>query len=171
MVAHDTATRQPSWGGGARHWLGAAGGLLGVLVGGMGLYEGLTARRLVTQMHHRTAALEQRVAQATDEAGRVSAELRSLENRMSHALAGLAPPAPLPPAPSPPSAAPAPTSPPAEATPTAGASVYTVQAGDTFQQIARAHGLTIRALAQANPGVQARRLQIGQRLLLPAGSP
>lgn len=164
MVSHDTATRRPSWGG-ARHWLGAAGGLLGVLVGGMGLYEGLAARRLVAQMHHRTAALEQRVTQATDEVGRVSAALRSLESQMSHALAGLAP---LPPAP--PSAAPAPTSPPAEATPTAGARVYTVQAGDTFQQIARTHGLTVRALAQANPGVRARRLQIGQPLILPAES-
>ncbi|MBM3882226.1 MAG: LysM peptidoglycan-binding domain-containing protein [Verrucomicrobia bacterium] len=44
---------------------------------------------------------------------------------------------------------------------------YEVKKGDYPAKIARAHGVTVAALMQANPGVVATRLQIGQKLVIP----
>ncbi|MGH7475458.1 MAG: D-alanyl-D-alanine carboxypeptidase/D-alanyl-D-alanine endopeptidase [Longimicrobiales bacterium] len=44
---------------------------------------------------------------------------------------------------------------------------YVIQSGDTMDAIARRHGISVTALQQANPGVNPRRLQIGQRIRLP----
>ena len=44
---------------------------------------------------------------------------------------------------------------------------YRVKAGDTLSAIARAHGLKVSELQNANPGVDARRLQVGTELKLP----
>jgi LysM repeat protein len=62
------------------------------------------------------------------------------------------PPAPLPPAP------PAPTT-----------EDYTVIKGDTFASIAKKSGVTTKAIQEANPGVDAKKLKIGQKLHLPSG--
>ena len=45
---------------------------------------------------------------------------------------------------------------------------YTIQAGDTFAKIARELGLSIDTLIQANPRVDPRKLQIGQKIIIPA---
>ena len=44
---------------------------------------------------------------------------------------------------------------------------YIIQAGDTFGRIAGRFNTTIAAIEAANPGVDPRRLQIGQRINLP----
>lgn len=44
--------------------------------------------------------------------------------------------------------------------------IYTVEAGDTFNQIAKNMGLKIEDLMNANPGANPERLQIGQELVL-----
>jgi len=44
---------------------------------------------------------------------------------------------------------------------------YIIQAGDTFGRIAQRFNTTIPAIEAANPGVDPRRLQIGQRINLP----
>ena len=51
--------------------------------------------------------------------------------------------------------------------PVPSASEYVVQAGDSFYTIAKNHGTTIAAIQAANPGVDSRRLKIGQKLVLP----
>jgi LysM repeat protein len=43
-----------------------------------------------------------------------------------------------------------------------------VKSGDSFYTIAKANGTTIKAIEAANPGVDSRRLKIGQKLVLPA---
>jgi LysM repeat protein len=53
-------------------------------------------------------------------------------------------------------------------TPPAGTSEYVVKSGDSFYTIAKAHGTTVKAIETANPGVDSRRLKIGQKLVLPA---
>ena len=58
-----------------------------------------------------------------------------------------------------------PPQPPAE--PTAG-SDYLVVAGDTLGKIAKAHGVTLKALEAANPGVDPKKLKIKQKLTIPA---
>ncbi len=45
---------------------------------------------------------------------------------------------------------------------------YTIQAGDTFAKLARRFGTSIDALLKANPGVDPRNLQIGQKIVTPA---
>ena len=60
------------------------------------------------------------------------------------------------------------TPPPVE--PAAG-STYEVVQGDTLAKIAKAHGVTLKALEAANPGVDPKKLHIKQKLVIPAGTP
>jgi hypothetical protein len=48
---------------------------------------------------------------------------------------------------------------------------YRIQKGDTLIKIARQHGVTVRQLAEANPGVDAARLRVDQPLQIPARPP
>jgi LysM repeat protein len=52
--------------------------------------------------------------------------------------------------------------------PSGGTSEYVVKSGDSFYTIAKANGTTVKAIEAANPGVDSRRLKIGQKLVLPA---
>lgn len=47
------------------------------------------------------------------------------------------------------------------------ATTYRIQPGDTFAKIATDQGVSLNALLDANPGVDTRRLQIGQEIQLP----
>ncbi|MEM8868353.1 MAG: LysM peptidoglycan-binding domain-containing protein [Verrucomicrobiota bacterium] len=49
-----------------------------------------------------------------------------------------------------------------------GVRVYTIEAGDYFSKIATKTGVSLQALIDANPGVDSRRLQIGQQINIPA---
>jgi LysM repeat protein len=69
------------------------------------------------------------------------------------------PPSPTPPEPTPVAPPPAPAE-----------SEYVVVKGDTLAKIAKANGVTLRALEDANSGVSPTRLKIGQKLVLPAGA-
>ncbi len=55
-------------------------------------------------------------------------------------------------------------------TPAAGATEYTVAKGDTFASIAKKLGVTSKAIQDANPNVDPRKLQISQKLAIPAAS-
>jgi len=48
---------------------------------------------------------------------------------------------------------------------------YVVKSGDTFTSIARDNGTSVKAIQEANPTVDPRRLQIGQKLVLPPPAP
>lgn len=45
---------------------------------------------------------------------------------------------------------------------------YTIKAGDIPASIARAHGISLSALMNANPGLEPRKLKIGKKLVIPA---
>jgi LysM repeat protein len=47
---------------------------------------------------------------------------------------------------------------------------YTIQKGDMLGSIAKKNGVTLKALQEANPGINALRLQVGQKIQIPAGS-
>ena len=49
----------------------------------------------------------------------------------------------------------------------AGMRVHTVQPGETLDSIRRQYGLTLAELMAANPGVDPRRMQIGQEIVIP----
>ncbi|MDQ8205300.1 LysM domain-containing protein [Pelagicoccus sp. SDUM812003] len=46
--------------------------------------------------------------------------------------------------------------------------VYTIKSGDTLGKIAAAYKITLTQLQSANPGVDPRRLRIGQQIVIPA---
>jgi LysM repeat protein len=47
---------------------------------------------------------------------------------------------------------------------------YVIGKGDTLGAIAKKNGVSLKALQEANPGLNATRLQIGQKVQIPAGS-
>lgn len=47
---------------------------------------------------------------------------------------------------------------------------YVVVKGDTFGKIAKAHGISLKALEDANPGITPTKLRIGQKLQIPAST-
>jgi len=47
---------------------------------------------------------------------------------------------------------------------------YAIVKGDTLAKVAKAHGVTLKALEDANQGVVPTKLKIGQKLTIPAGS-
>jgi len=53
-------------------------------------------------------------------------------------------------------------------TPARALKTYKVQAAETLTSIAHKYGITVKALTDANPGVDAKRLQIGQVINVPA---
>ena len=55
-------------------------------------------------------------------------------------------------------------------TPVATTSDYIVVKGDSFYTIGKAHGVSTKAIQEANPGVDSAKLKIGQPLKLPAPS-
>ncbi|KAL8765525.1 MAG: hypothetical protein Q9209_007433 [Squamulea sp. 1 TL-2023] len=47
-------------------------------------------------------------------------------------------------------------------------STYTIKSGDTLYEIAKAHRTTVEAIEKANPGINAKNLQVGQVIRLPS---
>lgn len=47
---------------------------------------------------------------------------------------------------------------------------YTIQAGDTFARLSGRFGVSVQAIEAANPGVDPRRLRIGQKIFIPTDS-
>jgi membrane-bound lytic murein transglycosylase D len=48
---------------------------------------------------------------------------------------------------------------------------YVIQKGDTFGSLAKKYGVSIKAIQQANPGVDSTRLKIGQKINIPQKPP
>jgi len=63
----------------------------------------------------------------------------------------------------------APETPPTLAVPTA-ATEYTIVKGDTFERIAKNSHVSIKAIADANPGIEPTKLKIGQKIHIPSPS-
>jgi LysM repeat protein len=69
-----------------------------------------------------------------------------------------------------PGATPQPTMDPMTAAPSAG-QTYKIKSGDTFYGLAKQFGVTMQAIAAANPNVDPGKLQIGQTINIPAPAP
>jgi LysM repeat protein len=69
-----------------------------------------------------------------------------------------------PPVSAPPVVAPAPAP-----VPEAAGTEYVVVKGDSFAKIAKKHGVSVKAIQAANPGVEPAKLKVGQKISIPAG--
>lgn len=49
-------------------------------------------------------------------------------------------------------------------------SEYVIVKGDTLGKVAKAHGISLKALEAANPNVQPTRLKVGDKIVIPAGA-
>lgn len=67
-----------------------------------------------------------------------------------------------------PALTPAPVAP--DAAPAAAGSEYVVAKGDSFYTIGKNHGVSIKAISDANPGVDSKKLKVGQKLNIPASA-
>ena len=67
----------------------------------------------------------------------------------------------------PPPIEPVPVQPVPTTLPAAGASQHVVVKGDSFSTIAKRYGVSTKAVAEANPGIDSTRLKIGQKLAVP----
>jgi LysM repeat protein len=100
--------------------------------------------------------------------------VNSLSNNQVATIQTSTPPPMSPPSaptvqPQPVMAPPVTTPPPAVAPTTAGAD-YVIASGDTFAAIAKRQHISVKALREANPGVDARKLRVGQKIQLPGSS-
>jgi LysM repeat protein len=76
----------------------------------------------------------------------------------------------LPPQPAPPIQPPATlTAAATSATPMTSSAEYVVATGDTFAAIAKKQHVSLKVLMEANPGVDAKKLRVGQKVQIPAG--
>jgi D-alanyl-D-alanine carboxypeptidase/D-alanyl-D-alanine-endopeptidase (penicillin-binding protein 4) len=66
-------------------------------------------------------------------------------------------------------AAPAPVAPPQPA-PAAAPQTHRIRTGETLSHLARQYGVTIGDIERANPGLNARRIQVGQMIRIPTGA-
>ena len=161
---------------------------IGIAVGAAGLVKAQKAQKALDQMNAQVTQAASDSAQARTEiqnlSGQISRtfdavgrDLRSLNDQVQQHTAKLIqltapPPKPSPPvagAGKPPAAGPAAgTGKEEKAGATAGADkVHEVAKGELFGTIAKKYGVTVSALTKANPGVDASKLKVGQKIKIP----
>jgi LysM repeat protein len=160
--------------------------VLALVLGGAGLFFGLSASKMKTQLNERIAAMEENITAASQQAQAANTQLRQLDVSTQRALitlgtkmqmmdAKLTPPtnatvtatavthgptgAGTPPA--------AGTARVATAT---AAGTYVIKSGDTLGKVAVKHGTTSDALIKLNPGLDPRRLKVGTQIKVPAAA-
>lgn len=146
--------------------------ILGIALGGAGLYVGVAGRTAERAQDDRLSELEQRVSRLSGATDELNTQVRGLHNQTRMALQSvndqivqlreeLKPKATaLSPAP--------PASPAASQTaPTTPVKSYTIRPGDLLGKVAKDHGTTVDAILKVNPGLNPSRLKIGQTIQMP----
>jgi len=147
--------------------------VVAVILGGAGVYFGLSARNLQTQLVSRTGQLEQRMDTIAQDSERIGGQVRSLEIQTQRALtvvvgqvdalqARLVKPT---------NVAPDKAGGGTKTEPTGPGGVHVIKSGDTMGSVAKKYGISLEALLKANPTVDSRRLKIGQKVKIPGAAP
>lgn len=155
--------------------------IIGILLGGAGLYAGLSGRGSDKNQENRIAELEQRVERLSGAVEELNGQLRGLHHNTRTALQSIneqlnairqeirtAKPAPQAPTGS--SAqqiTPATSSAAQPVATTAQGKTYTIRAGDLLAKIAKENNTTVDAILKANPGLNPNRIKVGQVINLP----
>jgi LysM repeat protein len=138
------------------------------------VYFGVSARNLQTQLGTRTDTLEQRVEAVAQDSERISAHVGGWEGQAERRFAIIdaqlgtlqarfAKPT---------NAAPDKVSGGAKKEAPAGpGGVHAIKSGDTLGSVAKKYGVSLDALLKANPGLDSRRLKIGQKVKIPGAAP
>ncbi len=122
----------------------------------------LGAQRRIQTLNRRIQSLEARNEQLTREKNALTRQVNELTARLREQTAG-------------PGTARAPArhaaTRPRAGTPSGALRHYTVRKKDTLSKIARAHGVSLQAMVQANPNINPDKLKVGQVINLPAAPP
>lgn len=149
--------------------------IIGIALGGAGLYTGATARKAANGQNDRISELEQQVQRLSGASEELNDQIRGLFNRTQTAfqkvdsqLAQLREEGTGTPRPTAQAAAPAAGAEAATATTAAARGrTYTIRSGDLVGKIAKSQNTTVDAILKANPGLNPSRLKIGQVINLP----
>lgn len=149
--------------------------VVAIILGGTGLYFGLSARNLETQINNRTANLEQRVETVVQDNERIGGQVRSLEVQTQRALTVIASQVEALSAKlvKPTNAVPERVTSGGARTPsepTGPGGVHVIKSGETLAVVAKKYGVSVSALTKANPSVDSKRLKIGQKIKIPGRS-
>lgn len=145
--------------------------ILGIALGGAGLYVGLSGRSAEQQREGRLSEVEQKVDRLGGASEELNNSIRGLYSSTRQSLDGLAEQLtalreelkPRIPAPTPAAAA---TAAQVGASSPSG-KTYAIRAGDLLGKVAKDHGTTVDAILKVNPGLNPSRLKIGQVINLP----
>lgn len=146
--------------------------ILGIALGGVGLYVGLSGRSAEQQRENRLSEVEQKVDRLGGASEELNNSIRGLYSSTRQSLDGLAEQInalreelkPRIPAPAPAAAASAATQ---DGAPSASGKTYAVRAGDLLGKIAKSHGTSVDAILKVNPGLNPARMKVGQVINLP----
>ncbi len=142
--------------------------VLGIALGGAGLYAGLSGRGVKRLHADRISELERRVGQLDGATEELNGQIRGLYSQTRTALQavenrfaaiqgqGARPVAAAPAAAA--SDAPAGTAP---------ARTHTIRPGDTLGKVAQSAGTSVAAILKVNPGLNPNRLRVGQIIQMP----
>ncbi len=155
--------------------------IFGILLGGAGLYAGLSGRGADKGQENRIAELEQRLERLSGAVEELNGQIRGLHHNTRTAFQTLneqlntvrqeirtaKPAAPAATGSTAQQVAPAAQSSGQPAAPSAQGKTYTIRAGDLLAKIAKENNTTVDAILKANPGLNPNRIKVGQVINLP----
>ena len=145
-------------------------GVIAIVLSAIALYFGVAARSLEAKFKTVTVDMDRRLSEVSQQAENLNNQLRSLEvlnqrqfmavgSKLQTLAAQMTPP---------PAEAARGAGQPATAAGSKPEAGYQVKPGDTLDKIARKHGTTVDAITKANPGLDPKRLKVGQKVKVPA---
>lgn len=162
-------------GGGLGNYVVTGLAILGIALGGAGLYVGLNGRGMESQQDDRLSELEQKTDRLSGGVDELQGQLRGLYNQTRSSLENVSAEmqamrdqiAPKPPPVAAAAATPAPAAASEGNATTSGGKTYSIRSGDLLTNVAKRHGTTVEALLKANPGLNPNRLKVGQVIKIP----
>lgn len=153
---------------GGKGGLGMVLAVLGCVLGLLGVFVGVQGQKAAKQASVDVQDLTMQLSSLSSEDQRLAYAIKDLEQRTKDAVIALEAKMPKTPPPS--------TNRVSKATGGAGGTakttsnqpgMYSIKPGDTLGKVAKEHGITVEAIEKANPGIDSRRLKIGQQIKIP----
>lgn len=151
--------------------------VIAVLIGGAGLYAGLSARTAAQEAGSIAVGLRDSVDSLKDRSAQMAGDMQGLEAGVRQQMQALvvqirnltppAQPAASTAAQAGRSAAPGSAAAAAAPTAAAGEKIHTIKPGDNPAKLAKQYSVSVDAIMKANPGLNPSRIKVGQKIKIP----